>query len=50
MIELDFNPLDIQKAVEYVSGDEVGGIDVFIGTVRNSTKGKKVMALEFESL
>lgn len=48
MIELDFSPLDVQKAIEYVSSDEVGGIDVFIGTVRNSTKGKKVMALEFE--
>jgi molybdopterin synthase catalytic subunit len=49
MIELDFKPLDVQKAIKHVSGDEVGGIDVFIGTVRDSTKGKKVMALEFES-
>jgi len=28
---------------------ESGGIDVFIGTVRNATKGKKVIRLEFES-
>lgn len=26
-----------------------GGIDVFIGTVRDATKGKKVVRLEFES-
>ena len=26
-----------------------GGIDVFIGTVRNSTKGKPVVRLEFEA-
>jgi molybdopterin synthase catalytic subunit len=26
-----------------------GGIDVFIGTVRDSTKGKKVIRLEFEA-
>jgi molybdopterin synthase catalytic subunit len=26
-----------------------GGIDVFIGTVRDSTKGKKVIKLEFEA-
>jgi molybdopterin synthase catalytic subunit len=28
---------------------ESGGIDVFIGTVRNTTKGKKVIKLEFEA-
>jgi len=28
---------------------ESGGIDVFIGTVRNSTKGKNVIRLEFEA-
>jgi molybdopterin synthase catalytic subunit len=28
---------------------ESGGIDVFIGTVRNATKGKKVIKLEFEA-
>ena len=49
MIELDYTPLDIQKAIHYVSGDSVGGIDVFIGTVRDSTQGKKVIALEFEA-
>jgi molybdopterin synthase catalytic subunit len=28
---------------------ESGGIDVFIGTVRNATKGKKVLKLDFEA-
>jgi molybdopterin synthase catalytic subunit len=28
---------------------ESGGIDVFIGTVRNQTKGKAVIRLEFEA-
>jgi molybdopterin synthase catalytic subunit len=28
---------------------ESGGIDVFIGTVRNATKGKPVIHLEFEA-
>lgn len=28
---------------------ESGGIDVFIGTVRNTTKGKAVIRLEFEA-
>lgn len=49
MIELDENPLDINKAIDHVSDRSVGGIDVFIGTVRDTTKGKKVIALEFEA-
>ncbi len=49
MIELDQKPLDINKAIEHVSDGSVGGIDVFIGTVRDTTKGKKVIALEFEA-
>ncbi len=49
MIELDENPLDVKKAIDYVSDESVGGIDVFIGTVRDTTKGKKVIALEFET-
>lgn len=49
MIELDKNPLDVGKAIDHVSDGSVGGIDVFIGTVRDATKGKKVIALEFEA-
>ena len=49
MIELNAEPLNIQKAIDHVSDGSVGGIDVFIGTVRDSTKGKKVIALEFEA-
>lgn len=49
MIELSHEPLDIQKTIDYVSDGSVGGIDLFIGTVRDATKGKKVVALEFEA-
>jgi len=49
MIKLDKKPLNIQSAIDYVSEGGVGGIDVFIGTVRDNTKGKKVLALEFEA-
>jgi molybdopterin synthase catalytic subunit len=49
MIELSKKPLDPQKAIDFVSDGEVGGINVFIGTVRNNTKGMKVIALEFEA-
>ena len=41
--------MDIQEAIDRVSAPGVGGIDVFIGTVRDATDGKKVVALEFEA-
>ena len=40
--------LDITSAVHWVMSPNAGGIDVFIGTVRNSTKEKAVVKLEFE--
>jgi len=42
-------PLDIQSCINAVMTPECGGIDVFIGTVRNATKGKNVVQLEFEA-
>jgi molybdopterin synthase catalytic subunit len=41
--------LDIQSCIEWVMSPRSGGIDVFIGTVRDSTKGKQVIRLEFEA-
>lgn len=41
--------LDIQYCIDAVTSPECGGIDVFIGTVRNATKGKTVVQLEFEA-
>jgi molybdopterin synthase catalytic subunit len=41
--------LDIQSAIDWIMSPDSGGIDVFIGTVRNATKGKPVMQLEFEA-
>jgi molybdopterin synthase catalytic subunit len=42
-------PLNIQSCIDWVMADVSGGIDVFIGTVRDVTKGKKVLRLEFEA-
>jgi len=39
----------VQQCIDWVMTPESGGIDVFIGTVRNATKGKKVLRLEFEA-
>ena len=41
--------MQIQSCMDWVMSPECGGINVFIGTVRNVTKGKKVIRLEFEA-
>jgi molybdopterin synthase catalytic subunit len=48
-IEVHTEPLNIQLCIDWIMSPESGGIDVFIGTVRNATKGKTVLKLEFEA-
>jgi molybdopterin synthase catalytic subunit len=48
-IEIHTEPLNIQACTDWVMSPDSGGIDVFIGTVRNATKGKGVLKLEFEA-
>lgn len=48
-ISISSQPLHIQACIDLVMGPSSGGIDVFIGTVRDTTKGKKVIRLEFEA-
>ncbi len=48
-IKLSVSTLNINDCVDWVMSPEVGGIDVFIGTVRNITKGRSVLRLEFEA-
>ena len=40
------NPAD---SIEFVSDEKSGGLNVFIGNVRNHTKGNTVIKLEFEA-
>lgn len=46
-IKISKQPLRIQPCIKWVMAPECGGIDVFIGTVRNNTKQNKVIKLEF---
>ena len=48
-IEISGEPLNIQSCIDWVMTPQSGGIDVFIGTVRDATKGKTVVRLEFEA-
>jgi molybdopterin synthase catalytic subunit len=48
-ILLSAETLNIQSCINWIMSPESGGIDVFIGTVRNATKGKPVLKLDFEA-
>ena len=48
-ILLSAETLNIQSCIDWIMSPESGGIDVFIGTVRNTTKGKPVLKLDFEA-
>ncbi|GAA0527207.1 molybdopterin synthase subunit MoaE [Chitinophaga japonensis] len=40
--------ITVQEATDFVQTPECGGVAVFVGTVRNQTRGKKVHRLFFE--
>lgn len=48
-ILLTAETLDTQSCIDWIMSPDSGGIDVFIGTVRNATKGKRVLKLDFEA-
>ncbi len=48
-IQISENPLIEQSCLDFVKSDEVGGVVLFVGTVRNHTKGKRVIRLDFEA-
>ena len=41
--------LNLDSLVEKVRGEENGAVVIFIGSVRNSSQGKKVVALSYEA-
>ncbi|MCL4114393.1 UNVERIFIED_CONTAM: hypothetical protein GTU68_052329 [Idotea baltica] len=43
------SPLSVDECYQYVNAPNCGGINVFVGTVRDRTKGKKVVSLDFEA-
>jgi molybdopterin synthase catalytic subunit len=48
-IKISVSTLNVQECIDWVMSPQSGGIDVFIGTVRDATKGKQVIRLEFEA-
>lgn len=49
MIKITEKPIDIQKVIETASSLGAGAVNVFVGTVRNTSHGKNVLWLEYEA-
>ncbi len=49
LIAVRSTPLDLNEAIAAVGGDEIGGISVFVGTVRNRNEGRAVTLLEYHA-
>lgn len=49
LIQITDDKIDTKACIAYVGSADCGGIVTFIGTVRNQTKGKQVLWLEFEA-
>jgi molybdopterin synthase catalytic subunit len=49
MIEITDKTIDTQKIIDAASKLNAGAVNVFIGTVRNVAKDKKVTRLEYEA-
>jgi molybdopterin synthase catalytic subunit len=49
LIHISQTPLLVEEVTELVRSESCGAINVFVGTVRNQTKGKEVLRLEFEA-
>jgi molybdopterin synthase catalytic subunit len=48
-IQILEDPLSLDACLQRVRDTSAGGIDIFVGTVREWTRGRKVERLEFES-
>lgn len=48
-IKISGETLNIASCIDWVTEEECGGTNVFVGTVRKVTKGKTVIQLEFEA-
>ncbi len=48
-IQLSDQPLVVQQCIDYVASGHSGGTAIFVGTVRDQTKGRAVVRLEFEA-
>lgn len=48
-IKITSEKLDLTSCYNFVTNNSCGGIAAFVGTVRNNTKGKEVLQLDFSA-
>ena len=48
-IQLLATPLQTEACRQFVASNSTGGTSIFVGTVRDNTKGKTVVRLDFEA-
>jgi molybdopterin synthase catalytic subunit len=49
MIEITDKAIDVQGVIRSVHDPAAGGVDIFIGTTRNHSKGGTVRAMEYQA-
>ena len=49
MIEITEKEIDVNSVIESVRDPSAGGIDIFIGTTRDHSGGKRVLAMEYHA-
>ena len=49
MVAIKQTPIDVDQIIREISTPRSGGIDVFIGVVRNHSQGKRVRQLEYSA-
>jgi molybdopterin synthase catalytic subunit len=49
MIRIVEDHIDVLQLLKSVQAPQAGGIDIFLGTTRNNSGGKKVIRLEYEA-
>src|SRR5690349_13942124 len=49
LISIRSAPITVQQALDAVGGAEIGGIALFVGTVRNENQGRAVTLLEYHA-
>ena len=49
MVSITLNPIQPLSVLSELSSPQSGGIDMFLGTTRNHSKGREVVLLEYEA-
>jgi len=49
MVSITAIPIDVEEIIRAISTPRSGGMDIFIGTVRNHSQGKRVQQLEYSA-